>query len=42
MFKANSCKERNDSGVSPEMFKATVYVDHPNAKLFVESSDYQA
>lgn len=42
MFKANSWQERHDSGISSEMFKATVYVDHPNAKLFVESSDYQA
>lgn len=42
MFKANSWQERHDSGISSEMFKATIYVDHPNAKLFVESSDYQA
>lgn len=42
MFKANSWQERHDSSISSEMFKATIYVDHPNAKLFVESSDYQA
>ncbi len=40
MFKANSWQERHDSRISPEMFKATVYNEHPNARLFVESNDY--
>ena len=42
MFKADSWQERHDSRISSEMFKATIYAERPNAKLFVESSDYQA
>jgi hypothetical protein len=42
MFKANSWQERHDSGITSEMFKASVYADNPEMKLFVESSDYQA
>ena len=42
MFNANSWKERYDSGISSEAFKATIYKERQTAKLFVESSDYQA
>lgn len=42
MFKANSWKQRHDSGISPEKFKATVYAERQNARLFIESNDYQA
>lgn len=42
MFNANSWQERHDSGVSSEQFKSRVYIEHKNARLFVESSDYQA
>lgn len=42
MFKANSWEERFNSGLSPEVFKASIYTDYPSAKLFIESSDYQA
>ena len=42
MFKANSWQERHDSGITSEMFKASIYADKPEMKLFVESSDYQA
>lgn len=41
MFNANSWEERNNSGISPELYKATFYKQN-SYMLFVESSDYQA
>lgn len=42
MFKADSREERNNSGISPELMKASIYKADPNAILFIESDDYQA
>ena len=42
MFKAQSWDERNESGISPEAMKGGYYKQAEWAKLFVESSDYQA
>lgn len=42
MFNANSSEERKNSGITPEKYKGDYYKSHPNYKLFVESSDYQA
>lgn len=41
-FPANSWEERNDSGISPELFKGTIYKKYDFFNLFVESNDYQA
>ena len=42
MFDANSWEERNNSGISPEIFKGNFYKENGIYKLFVESNDYQA
>ena len=41
-FPANSWEERNASGISPELFKGTIYKKYDFFNLFVESNDYQA
>ena len=41
MFQAMSWDERNQSGISPDQFKANHYIKS-NAGLFVESNDHQA
>lgn len=41
MFQAMSWDERNQSGISPDQFKANHYIKS-NARLFVESNDHQA
>ena len=42
MFNANSWDDRNNTGISSEQYKAQYYSTADWAKLFVESSDYQA
>ena len=42
MFKADSYKERYNSGVSSEYMKGTIYRDDNQSILFIESDDYQA
>lgn len=42
MFQGNSVNERNNSGISPEYMKGTVYKNDPNSILFIESDDWQA
>lgn len=42
MFNANSWEERNNSGITSEMYKGNYYKDNSNYQLFIESSDYQA
>lgn len=42
MFPANTWEERRWSGVSPARFKADIYNQRPQAKLFIESEDHQA
>lgn len=42
LFDADNREKRNTSGISPELFKAVVYKNHPNDILFFESDDYQA
>lgn len=42
MFNADSWRDRNYSGVSPENFKANFYRKHPEYLLFIESNDREA
>lgn len=42
MFNANSWEERNEKGISPELYKASYYKQHNEYKLFIESNDNQA
>lgn len=42
MFKGDSYKEREKSGISPEIMKGMIYKNNPNMILFVESDDWQA
>lgn len=42
MFNAQTWKERNDSGITPETLKGLIFRDSPQYKLFVESNAYQA
>ena len=41
-FNANSWEERNATGVTPEIYKASIYQNLDNFKLFVESDPKQA
>ena len=42
MFNANSWEERNNSNIGPALYKAMIYKQMPNYKLFFESDDRQA
>lgn len=42
MFNASDWRERNFSGISPEMMKATIYKNNPQFLLFIESNDREA
>ena len=42
MFNANTWEERNSSGITPEAYKASIYVGSDKFKLFVESNAKQA
>lgn len=42
MFDAKTKKERDSSGISPEMMKSKIYLEDKDAILFFESDDYQA
>jgi hypoxanthine phosphoribosyltransferase len=42
MFNANTWEERNESGITPDVYKGKFYKMNDYFKLFVESDDYQA
>lgn len=42
MFNASNWRERNYSGISPEVAKADLYKNHPEYILFIESNDREA